>query len=60
MKKNNVKRGMLPYLLLILVVLGLYYLVGAMNQKVNTLTYDAFTRSRLVVSTCRFVPWRAL
>jgi len=42
MSKKNVKRGMLPYLLLIFVVLGVWYIVSVGNTKVNDLTYDKF------------------
>ena len=42
MKKKNVKRGMLPYLLLIFVILGVWYFISVGNTKVNELTYDKF------------------
>ncbi len=40
MRKNNIKRGLLPYLFLILFVFGIYYLFGVLNQNVNVFTYD--------------------
>jgi len=40
MNKNVVKRGLLPYLFLALVIFGVYYFVNVLNQKVNVLTYD--------------------
>ncbi len=40
MSKKNVKRGLLPYVLLILVILGVWYFVALGGTKVNDLTYD--------------------
>ena len=40
MNKNTVKRGLLPYLFLVLMVFGIYYAFNVLNQKVNVLTYD--------------------
>ena len=42
MNKNSVKRGLLPYLFLVLIVFSVYYLFNVLNQKVNVLTYDEF------------------
>ena len=44
MNKKNVKRGLLPYVFLLLIILTMYYLFGVMNSKVNELTYDAFIK----------------
>ncbi len=40
MNKNSLKRGLLPYLFLILFVFGAYYAFNIMNRKVNVLSYD--------------------
>ena len=40
MNKNSLKRGLLPYLFLILFVFGAYYAFNVMNRKVNALSYD--------------------
>ena len=40
MNKKTVKRGLLPYLFLIIMIFSVYYFVGVMNQKTNNLTYD--------------------
>ncbi len=40
MKKKNVKKGMLPYVVLLIVVLFVGYLVAFGGNKVNDLTYD--------------------
>ena len=40
MNKKNVKRGLLPYLLLIVVILGVWYFVALGSAKVNDITYD--------------------
>ena len=37
---KNMKKGMVPYLFLVLAMLGIYYFVTVLNQKVNVLTYD--------------------
>ena len=42
MNKKEVKRGMLPYLLLIVIALGIYYMLSIGSMKVNDLTYDVF------------------
>ena len=43
MKKNTVKRGILPYLFLVLIVFGVYYLFGILNKNENTFTYNELT-----------------
>lgn len=40
MKKNTIKRGLIPYLFLVLMVFGVYYFYNVMNQKVHKFTYD--------------------
>ena len=40
MNKKNVKRGLLPYVFLILIILGVWYFVALGSSKVNDLTYD--------------------
>ena len=42
MNKNSIRRGLLPYLFLVLIVFSVYYLFNVLNQKVNVLTYDEF------------------
>ncbi len=42
MKKKSVKRNILSYALLIIFIVGIFYLVNMMNHKVNYLTYDEF------------------
>lgn len=42
MNKKTIKRGLVPYLFLILVMIGIFYFFNVANQKINTLTYDAF------------------
>ena len=44
MNKNSLKRGLLPYLFLILFVFGAYYAFNVMNRKVNALSYDKLIR----------------
>ena len=45
MNKNTVKKGLLPYLFLALLVFGVYYLFGVLNQKINVLTYNELTKA---------------
>ena len=40
MNKSTVKKGILPYLFLVLLIFGVYYLFNVLNQKVNVLTYS--------------------
>ena len=42
MNKKAVKRGLLPYVFLALILLCVLYFFNAMNQKVNVITYDEF------------------
>ncbi len=42
MNKKAVKRGLIPYLFLFLVIASVMYFFNAINQKVNNLTYDKF------------------
>ena len=43
--KKVVKKGLLPYVFLLLVMIGVIYFVNIANQKVNVLTYDEFMTS---------------
>ena len=43
--RKVVKKGLLPYVFLLLVMLGVIYFVTIANQKVNVLTYDEFMTS---------------
>ena len=40
--KKTVKRGLLPYLFLLLIMLGIFYFFNVLNQKVNVLNYNEF------------------
>ena len=40
--KKTVKRGLLPYLFLLLIMLGVFYFFNVFNQKVNVLNYNEF------------------
>ena len=42
MDKKNVKRGLLPYLFLILLIIGIYYMVIISDKTINNITYDQF------------------
>ncbi len=44
MNKKNVKKGLLPYLFLALVMLAVFYFFNVLNQKVNILTYNEFMK----------------
>ena len=45
MDKNTLKRGILPYLILVVVIFGVYYLFDVLNTKVNVLTYKELTEA---------------
>ena len=45
MNKKNIKRGLLPYLFLFLVLIGVMFFLNSMNSKVNVITYDEFMKS---------------
>ena len=45
MDKNTFKKGILPYLILVVVIFGVYYLFGVLNTKVNDLTYKELTEA---------------
>ena len=40
--KKIIKRGLLPYLFLAIIMLGVLYVVSVMNNEVNVLTYNEF------------------
>ncbi len=40
--KKTVKKGLVPYVFLLLIILGIFYFVGIANQKVNVLSYNEF------------------
>lgn len=42
MNKKVVKRGLIPYLFLFLVIIGIFYFFNMTNQKVNVISYDEF------------------
>ncbi|MBQ2639594.1 MAG: ATP-dependent zinc metalloprotease FtsH [Bacilli bacterium] len=42
MNKKTVQKGLLPYLFIIIIMLGIFYFAGVMNNKVNVLTYNEF------------------
>ncbi len=39
---KNVKKGLVPYLFMFLIMLGIFYVVNVMNNKVNNFTYNEF------------------
>ncbi len=42
MRKKNMKKGLYPYLLLIIIMISILYLFTGANVKIHTLTYDVF------------------
>ena len=40
--KKTIKKGLLPYLFLALIMLGVFYVVNILNNDVNVLTYNEF------------------
>ena len=45
MNKKTVKKGLLPYLFLLVVILGVMYFFNMANQKVNVITYNDFVNA---------------
>ena len=45
MKNKKVKQGLLPYVFLLLIMLGVFYFVTIANQKINNLTYSEFMKA---------------
>lgn len=45
MKRKNIKKSLLPYLFLFLVLLGVMFFLNSMNNKVNVITYDEFMKN---------------
>ena len=45
MNKKTLKKGLLPYLFLVIAILGIMYFFNIANQKINILTYDEFINS---------------
>ena len=45
MMKKDVKKGLFPYLMLLIVIVGIMYFFNVSNNKVNILTYDEFAKS---------------
>ena len=45
MNKNTVKRGILPYLILVVIVFGVYYMFGVMNDDTKVITYNELTKA---------------
>ena len=41
-KKKDVKKGLVPYLFMILIMLGVFYVFNVMNKDVKDLTYNEF------------------
>ena len=44
MDKKTIKRSVFSYLILAVVIMGIFYFMGALNNKVNTLTYSEFLK----------------
>ncbi len=45
MNKKEIKKGMVPYVVLIVIMIGVIYFFNVLNVKVNNLTYDKFLSS---------------
>ena len=45
MKNKKVKQGLLPYVFLLLIMLGVLYFVTIATQKINNLTYSEFMKA---------------
>ncbi len=45
MNKKEIKKGIVPYVVLIVIMIGVIYFFNVLNVKVNNLTYDKFLSS---------------
>ena len=45
MQNKKVKQGLLPYVFLLVIMLGVFYFVTIANQKINNLTYSEFMKA---------------
>ena len=45
MNKKSVKKSFLPYIFLIVLLIGIYYMEVVSNKKVNNITYDEFLKN---------------
>ncbi len=45
MNKKEIKKGIIPYVVLIIIMLGVIYLFNILNVKINDLTYDKFVNA---------------
>ena len=48
--KKNIKKGLLPYLFLIIIMLGVYYAFNVLNNDVKVLTYDEFNEKLEIIN----------
>ena len=53
MNKKDVKKGLVPYLFMILIMLGIFYVFNVMNQDVHNLTYNEFVE-KLIEEDLKF------
>ena len=44
MNKRDIKRGLLPYVILIILIAGVYFMLGNSSKKENEFTYDQFIK----------------
>ena len=49
--KKTIRKGLLPYLFLALIILTVFYVVNVMNNDVNVLTYNEFMSDNTVRKT---------
>ena len=54
--RKNVRKGLLPYVFLLLVMLGVIYFVSIANNKINVLTYDEFNLNNNKVEEIEVTP----
>ena len=45
MDKKNIKKGIVPYIFVAIIMLGIYYFFSVANVKVNDITYDELIKS---------------
>ena len=56
MNKKDIKKGIVPYVVLLVIMIGVIYFFNVLNVKVNDLTYDKFMASLNEVKELNIVP----
>ena len=56
MKKKSIRKGLFPYLIIGLIMVGILIFINIMNTKINYLTYDKFVKDLKDVTELTITP----